>query len=74
MRCDEGKTRYATHHEAIKTIIAWSWHYAWKKRPGRTPSRAYMCPFCGTWHITSQRRRGRPQRNIDEPKDVTPQC
>ncbi|MDF2990256.1 MAG: hypothetical protein K0S37_770 [Microbacterium sp.] len=60
MRCDEGKTRYATQHDAIKTIIVWAWHRTWKKpRAGRLATRPYRCPFCGSWHVTGQRKRAR---------------
>lgn len=67
MRCDEGKTRYPTHHAAIKMII-WANFNNWKKGKDKVmPIRAYRCPFCGAWHVTSQPRRPR-RRSVRTPE------
>lgn len=58
-RCDEGKTRYATHAQATKTAILMAWR-RWEKRSTSRAlaHRVYACPFGAHWHVTSQAKRG----------------
>lgn len=64
-RCDEGKARYATHHDAVKAILGIAWKRVLRPEPGRPiPIRAYRCPFCHRWHITSAERKPVPAWRI----------
>jgi len=58
-RCDEGKTRYATHAQATKTAILMAWR-RWERRstPRKLAHRVYSCQFGDHWHLTSQAKRG----------------
>ncbi len=53
MRCDEGKTPYGTEAEA--KAVAHAIVFGKEKRNKPMPNlRAYECPFCSAWHLTSQ--------------------
>jgi hypothetical protein len=44
------KTRYATHEQAVNAM----WRMVRTKIGyGKLPCRAYDCPDCGAWHLTS---------------------
>jgi hypothetical protein len=48
------KFRHPSEGHAIRTM-----HEIWGQRrgPRRLPTRAYLCPRCGYWHLTAQPRR-----------------
>lgn len=47
-----GKVRYGAEVEAL-TALATIAARPPKERDGRKPIRAYRCPSCGGWHLTS---------------------
>jgi len=54
LKCPEtGKTAYVDEATAMRAIErAWT-SPNWVNRHGRMPTRAYQCPDCGWWHMTS---------------------
>lgn len=53
MRCERtGKVRFLEAEDAVAALARAS-------RRARPAERAYRCPFCADWHLTSQPKRGR---------------
>ena len=53
--CTSGKRGYKTEaaaESAMRGIVRDP-----RLRTGKQPSRAYECPGCGRWHLTSKRRK-----------------
>lgn len=64
-KCAEGKARYETHHVATKVLIGIAWKRHRRPQPGRPlPVRAYLCPYCKQWHITSQERNPNAEKRM----------
>jgi hypothetical protein len=54
--CPSGKTEFKTKAEALLCILHW------EDKPadaGPRPIRAYSCPLCGSFHLTSQEPKGK---------------
>jgi hypothetical protein len=49
-----GKTRFRDRDEAVRSIRAIAHHGRHQGRDGKRPTRAYLCPVCKGWHLTSQ--------------------
>lgn len=56
-RCPD-KVRYADRWEAEHALASCELE-SWRGHPERRERRAYECPHCGGWHLTSQPRRDR---------------
>lgn len=58
LRCPvTGKSAYADEQTAMQWVErAWT-DPNWENRHGQMPTRAYLCPDCGWWHLTSKRAR-----------------
>ena len=54
MKCD--KFGHPTKADAMKNM-----HKIWRQRrgPRKLPTRAYLCPHCQKWHLTSQPKKER---------------
>jgi hypothetical protein len=52
-RTCRGKRRYHDHAQAIRVLHL----LASRSERGKIPTRAYYCPDCNGWHLTSQARR-----------------
>ena len=50
------KFRHPSERHALQAL-----YQIWGQRrgPRRLPTRAYLCPLCGSWHLTSQPARKR---------------
>lgn len=53
-RCVSGKTAYPTQVDIAPAVAAL--RALNKARGVRKPVRAYQCPWCSWWHITSSRK------------------
>jgi hypothetical protein len=54
LRCPaSGKVAYVTEERALKAIEGAWLSGRWENRHGQMASRAYECPACGWWHMTS---------------------
>jgi hypothetical protein len=58
MRCPAagGKVRFSTEAHAMKIVEKSHRDPKWKNIHGQPAKRAYLCPKCGWWHITSQEK------------------
>lgn len=77
-RCGQ-KSRYKTEAKALRGLE--KWQEAVKRRgSGNAPIRAYKCPHCDFWHLTSQAKRKSTLRHDglpvfekwDHPRDAAP--
>jgi hypothetical protein len=49
-KCSSGKVGYSSHRRAMMAVA----RLVATSRRDRVPERAYHCPRCGRWHLTSQ--------------------
>lgn len=72
--CNRPKLQFATKHKAI-LFIRYNGREIMDEN-GKYPCRAYYCPSCGCWHVTSQQGEGEEYYRIfthKEEEDVTPE-
>ena len=50
-----GKRCYVSEEAAMKVIEASHRDPRWKNIHGQPARRAYLCPDCGWWHLTSKK-------------------
>jgi hypothetical protein len=53
------KQRYVTRKEAKRALGHW------KRRPESSVRRVYRCPYCDTYHLTSQHKRKAQRERMD---------
>ncbi len=54
-RCQKISYSYSEANRMINQAHKHSWKH--RNRRKKIPKRAYHCERCGTWHLTSQKRR-----------------
>lgn len=57
MRCDDGKFRYATEAEAVKSARDYKAHTR-EHKSIKNRIVAYKCRFCPFWHVGHDRFKG----------------
>jgi len=59
LRCPaSGKIAYVTEERVMKAIEGAWVSGRWENHHGQMASRAYLCPDCGWWHMTSKPQKG----------------
>jgi hypothetical protein len=51
-KCETGKVGFSSHRRAMMAVA----RIVANSRRDYVPERAYLCPFCRRWHLTSQPR------------------
>jgi hypothetical protein len=51
-KCETGKVGFSSHRRAMMAVA----RIVANSRRDYVPERAYLCPFCRRWHLTSKPR------------------